>query len=50
MSLACICMGVSATLDNSALSHHSQLLSMSLVGMMIAPNFIARIVNMWRRR
>jgi hypothetical protein len=50
MSLACICMGVGATLDNSALPHNSQMLSMSLVGMMIASNVIARMVNMWRKR
>ena len=48
MSLACICMGVSATLDNSALPPHPLILSMTLIGFMLIPSIIARAFNWWK--
>lgn len=50
MSLACVCMGMGATLDNNAQLPLTHMLSLSLAGIMIAPSAIARLVNMWRRK
>lgn len=41
MSLACVCMGMGATLDNNAQLPLTQMLSLSLAGIMIAPSAIA---------